>query len=100
MLTLALNSVLLFRKLSVCKFILCISETLLCSTSARVEIVLLLDALQLLVLFIETLTCVTRTVLYIIFHASTFLTIKTLIVFNMNVCIYIFLARSCILIVF
>jgi hypothetical protein len=44
---LALNSVLHFWKLSVCEFLLGISETLLCSTSARVKIVLL-DALHLL----------------------------------------------------
>jgi hypothetical protein len=54
---LALNSDLLFWKLLVFKFLLRISENFLYSMSAiLVKIVLLLDALQLIMLFAGTLT--------------------------------------------
>jgi hypothetical protein len=52
------NSVPLFWKLLVLEFLLGTSENFLCSDSApQVKIVPLLDALQLLFLFAETLTC-------------------------------------------
>jgi hypothetical protein len=55
--TLALTSVLLFWKLLVFEFLLGIPETLLCSMSApQVNIVPLVDALQLLMLFAGSLT--------------------------------------------
>jgi hypothetical protein len=56
-LALILNSVLLFRKLFVFKFLLGISETLLCSVSApQVKIIPLLDALRLLMFVAGFLT--------------------------------------------
>jgi hypothetical protein len=54
--TLVLSSVLLFWKLLVFEFLLCISETLHCSVSAHVQLVPLLDMHRLVMLFAGTLT--------------------------------------------
>jgi hypothetical protein len=55
--TVVLNRVLLFWKLLAFEFLLGTSETLLCSVSApQADIVLLLDVLQLLMLFAGILT--------------------------------------------
>jgi hypothetical protein len=56
--TLCLNSALLFWKLLVLELLLDKSENFMCSLPAfLVKIVLLLDALQLLMLFVGTLIC-------------------------------------------
>jgi hypothetical protein len=67
--TLVLNSALLFWKLLVFESLLGISETYLCSISApQVKIVPLLDALQLLMLFVGMLTYLGPKIFSIIFY--------------------------------
>jgi hypothetical protein len=78
--TLVVNSVLVFRELLVYEFLLGVSQTLLCSVSVhQVKFVLLLDALQLIMLFVGMLTYLERKRhLLIIFYTGTFLIIKML----------------------
>jgi hypothetical protein len=72
------------------EFLLDTSETLLCSTSAPPP-PSLLDAIQLLMLFVGTVTYLEpRLFLLILFHNVSFLIIKLLIVLIINVCIYFF----------
>jgi hypothetical protein len=86
---------LLFWKLLLFEFLLCISENFLCTMSAfPVKIAPLLDVLQLLMFFVPTLTyLVSNMLVLIIFYNVTFLIIKILIAFKMNVfmCMYIYI---------
>jgi hypothetical protein len=92
----ALNTVILFWKLLVFEFLLYTSQNFLCSISAlRVNnTVFLPDALQLLILFVGTLTYLEPTMLLLItFYNGIFSVLKTLLLFYMNVyiyCIYIY----------
>jgi hypothetical protein len=71
--TLVLTTDLLFSKLLVSEFLLSLAENFLCSMSAvLVKIVLLLDAPQLLMLFVGTLTYMKRKLfLVIVFYNIT-----------------------------
>jgi hypothetical protein len=81
---------LLFWKMLVFEFLFGITETCLSSTSAfERDIIIVLDALQLLILFLWTLPWLETklfTRILLIFNSSLFLITKTLIVFSMNVC--------------
>jgi hypothetical protein len=81
--TFVLYSVLLFWKLLAFVFLSDLSETLLCPlTAPQSKTVPLLNAQQLLMLFVGTLTYFKQKLL--------FLLIKTLILLNMNTCVHIF----------
>jgi hypothetical protein len=85
--TSALNSV-LFWKMLAFGFLVHISEVFLCSTYAlQIIIVFLLDLHQLLMLFFKVFGTKTASLNRI--PLWFFLIIKTLIVFNMNICIHV-----------
>jgi hypothetical protein len=73
-------------KLLILEFLLGMSETFLCPVSAfQGKIVLLLDALQLLMLFVVTLAYLERKLFFlVIFYNYTSLIIKILIVLKLN----------------
>jgi hypothetical protein len=63
------------------------------SSKFSLQKIVLLEALQLLMLFVRTLTYFEpKLLLLIIFYNGTFLILKILIIFSMNISIYIFLA--------
>jgi hypothetical protein len=88
--TLALRSVPVFWKLLAFEFLLGISETLLCSTSApRVKIVPLLDVRQLQMLFGGALTySEPRTFSVIIFHNGPCIILKHEF-YSASICVYV-----------
>jgi hypothetical protein len=92
--TFVLNSVLLFWKLFVFEFLLGTSETLLCLVSApQADIVPLLYAHRLLILFAGTLTYLEPKLFSSIIFYNGHCIILKLIIRNKYECMYIILSR-------
>jgi hypothetical protein len=79
--------VLVFWNLLVFELLLGISDTFLCPMSTlQVKIGRLLGSLQLIILFVETLKYLEpKLLLFTVFFSGTFLIIKILSVFNINI---------------
>jgi hypothetical protein len=90
------NSALSFRKLMFLEFLLSVSQTFVRPMSALQEkIFLLLDALQLLMLFVSSLTYLeSKRFLFIIFCNCTFLINQILLKFKINIRMYIYFVFS------
>jgi hypothetical protein len=84
-----LNSIIPFSKLMAFKFLLDVSQTILSSVFAiQVKI---FPLLQLLMLFVRTVTCSKpKRFLFFMSYSGTFLIIKIIIVSYMSICIYTF----------